>query len=406
MTEMTDKTRARIKLVALIGVISALVLLLTLLAVRTVLLNQADRSADEAIVHELDEFIAAADGPRSGQGEQFDSEAALMRGFLAQRTPEEHTVLAAVSAGETTLLDNAQDGMGRRFVQDSPVFESLLRAETASGTEKAPGFGEIRWGKVLTDQEGAFLVVHFTAAAEEEVAGILWTFTWISAAALLLVSGASWFGIGLVQQILGRRRRRHHADADQHLDPDDAEQDSGWAVTPVRPLPEEASEPTVPLNELMGGAASSGRLRRTSAASLMLRAQHQLQRQHPDHRFVLALEDCAYGAGQTADVLGTLAQTEADLDVEAVETDYLNLAAEALERAEPGTAVVLGAGRTPPEGGAGSRLRLSVSAGSPVTSSMTVPLGPEPVTPHSAPEYADHPGRPGPLAADSVLIHS
>ncbi|GAA1453010.1 hypothetical protein ACFP47_01445 [Nesterenkonia lacusekhoensis] len=413
---MTQNARTRMTLVALIGVNGALVLLLTLLTVRTVLLNQVDRSADEAIVDGVDEFIASVEGGqssedlRAGSGEQLDTEEALMREFLARRAPEEHTVLVAVSGGETILLDNSQEGMGQRFVEESPAFDSLLQADAASGAEAAPGFGEIRWGKVLTDQDGAFLVVHFTAAAEEDVADTLWTFTWISTAALLLVSAASWFGIGLVQQILGRRRRRRHDDAD-------------WMVTPVRPLPDEATEPTVPLNDLMVPAdlektaglentaglldsAGAGRLQRTSAASLMLRAQHRLQQHHPEHRFVLTLEGREHGAGHTADVLGTLAQTEAELDVEAVEAEYLNLVAEALERAELGTAVVLGAGLSPRAGGEGPRLRLSVNAGSPATSSMTVPLEPERTTPLVASARADSPSQPGALVGDSVLTHS
>ena len=42
------------------------------------------------------------------------------------------------------------------FVADPrPAFDSLLETDAASGTEEAPGFGEIRWGKVLTDQDGA-----------------------------------------------------------------------------------------------------------------------------------------------------------------------------------------------------------------------------------------------------------
>lgn len=309
---MTQNTRTRMTLVALIGVNGALVLLLTLLTVRTVLLNQVDRIADEAIVDGVDEFIASVEGGqssedlRAGSGEQLHAEEALMREFLARRAPEEHTVLVAVSGGETILLDNSQEGMGQRFVEESPAFDSLLQADAASGAEAAPGFGEIRWGKVLTDQDGAFLVVHFTAAAKEDVADTLWTFTWISTAALLVVSAASWFGTGLVQQILGRRRRRRHDDAD-------------WIVTPVRPLPDEATGPTVPLNDLMvpadlektaglEEAAERGRLERTSAASLMLRAQHRLQQHHPEHRFVLTLEGREHGAGHTADVLGTLAQ--------------------------------------------------------------------------------------------------
>lgn len=419
---MTQNARTRMRLVALIGVNGALVLLLTLLTVHTVLLNQVERSADEAIADGVDEFIASveggqnAEGVRAGSGEQAGSEDALMREFLARRTPEEHTALVAVSGEETILLDNTQEGIGQRFVEDSPAFDALLETDAASGTEEAPGFGEIRWGKVLTDQEGAFLVVHFTSAAGKDVADTLWTFTWISTTALLLVSATSWFGIGLVQQIQSRRRRRRHHDAD-------------CMVTPVRPLPDESTAPTVPLNDLMGPAdlektaglektadleeatgleeaAERGPRQRISAASLMLRAQHQLQQHHREHRFVLALEDCEYGAGQTADVLGTLAQTEVEVDVETVEAEYLDLVDAALERAEPGTTVVLGAGMSVRGAAEASRLRLSVSAGSPTTSSMTVPLGPERIPPHDAPAQPNHPAQPGALAADSVLIHS
>ena len=441
---MTENARIRMKLVALIGVSSALVLLLSLLTVRTILLNQVGRSADEAILDEVDEFIAYVDRAQigNGEGEQFDSEASLMRGFLARETPETHEMLVSVSEGETMFLDNAQNGMGQRFVEDSPEFETLLEADAASGVQDTPGFGEIRWGKVTTDQEGVFLVLHFTTPAEEEAAGIVWTFTWVSVLALLLVGAGSWSSIGLTQKILSRRRGEHYDDAGH---PDSA-QDASWNSTPARPLPEETGDPTVPLSDLMrggpvqrwesasadgasevsaaDGAAGAGAtgeseagvaepehradhdnaepgaaepdtadpaqpasLQRTSAASLVLRAQHQLQQLHPDRRFILALEDSEHGAGQTADVLGALAQIEGELDVHAVEAAYRELVDEALQQAEPGTAVVLGAGRAEGSGaeeGSTGELRLSVSAGSPETSSMTVPLTPEQISPDEA----------------------
>lgn len=411
---MTDDSRTRMKVAGLIAAGGAVVLLLSILTVRSVLLTQVDRGANQAIRDEVHEFIAYVDGAQQigdGDGEQFDSEADLMRGFLARQTPETHEMLVAVSGGETMFLDNTQDGMGQRFVEDSPEFDSLLQEDAASGVQESPGFGEIRWGKVTTDQEGAFLVLHFTTPAEEEAAGMAWTFTWVSALALLLVSACAWFSVGLLQQIRDRRGRRPE-EAGHPLQAD-------HPMPPVRPMPEHPGDPTVPLSDLLGGpvpappqhegptgleeapAEGSPSLRRTSAASLMLRIQDRLRQLHPQRRFILTLDDEHHEAGHTAEVLGALAQIEGEIDPDAVESEFLALVSAALEDAEPQSAVVLGAGRSTSDDG-GQRLRLSVSAGSPETSGMEIALDP-PETPGTPEEEAEDRTQPAGSSARAVV---
>lgn len=412
---MTDQSRTRMKMAGLVAVTGGIVLLLSILTVRSILLNQVDRDANQAILDEVQEFIAYVDGAQqigNGEGEQFDSEADLMRGFLARQTPETHEMLVAVSGEETMFLDNAQNGMGQRFVEDSPDYATIRTAETASGVQESAGFGEIRWGKVTTDQDGAFLVLHFTTPAEAEAAGTVWTFTWVSALSLLLVSTAAWFSVGLAQQIRGRR-----GDGESDVDVQ-------HSAVPARPMPDYAGDPTVPLSDLLGGPVPAApypegptqvdlpaqpgtqeehpepggetlngleqdlfeegtpdqerpsALRPIPAASLMLNLQHELQRLHPDRRFLLALEGEQHDPGHTADVLGALAQIEGEFDADAVESEFLQLVSTTLEHAEPETTVILGAGRQT-SGDGSEQLRLSVSAGSPETSSISVPLAPQ-----------------------------
>ncbi len=452
---MTDHSRTRMKVSGLVAVSGGIVLLLSILTLRSILLNQVDRGANQAILDEVHEFVAYVDGAHqigNGEGEQFDSEADLMRGFLARQTPETHEMLVAVSGGETMFLDNAQDGMGQRFVEDSAELGTILDAETASGVQETPGFGEIRWGKVTTDQEGAFLVLHFTTPAEAEAGAVIRTLAWVSALALLLVSTLAWFGTGLVQQIRSGRSgedtptssseptsKQHSPLPPQHAaTPDGGHSpqhgptesfapvrnpgESGTprastAVFPSMPMPEHPGDPTVPLSDLLGGpapeppaeapaeeaepgetpfeepaaGASAAPLRRISAASLVLHLQHELKHLHPERRFILTLEDQQHDAGHTADVLGALAQIEAELDAEAVETEFLELVSSALAEASPDAdeeagVVILGAGRD----AAGERLRLSVSAGSPHTRSMSVPLHPQQEEADEAPDSRKH----------------
>lgn len=425
---MTDQSRTRMKVAGLVAVTGGIVLLLSILTVRSILLTQVDRAANQAILDEVQEFIAYVDGAQqigNGEGEQFDSEADLMRGFLARQTPETHEMLVAVSGEETMFLDNAQNGIGQRFVEDSPDFATIRAAETASGVQESAGFGEIRWGKVTTDQDGAFLVLHFTTPAEAEAAGTVWTFTWVSALSLLLVSTTAWSAVGLVQQIRGRS------------EDDESEDTAQPSAAPARPMPDHSGDPTVPLSDLFGEPESAyprpqgitqvdlaaqpgtleeehpdpggetlnglekdlfeegtrdqdrpSALRPIPAASLMLHLQHELQRLHPDRRFILALEGEQHDPGHTADVLGALAQIEGEFNADAVKSEFLRVASSALEHAEPDTTVILGAGRRT-SGDGREELRLSASAGSPETHSMSVPLAPQQDEQEEEPRAAD-----------------
>ncbi|MDZ5077255.1 hypothetical protein [Nesterenkonia sp. HG001] len=343
----------RLKLVTWSLLISTLALGATLAAGRTVLLVEVDQQADATITQEVQAFIGFVEGSHhigNGEEEQFASEAELMRSFLARQTPESHEALIAISDGEVMLLDNARHDAGLRFAESETAMDAVLSAEASSGALHTDGFGEVRWGRVTTDQDGAFLVLHFTTPAEADVQTTTATFARLGAGSLLLVAALAW----LISRWTGTPPAQRSITAE--------------AQGPSR------SQPTPPPPDIHPQA--------TTAARLLLGVQREAAVTHPQRRFLLATEplqnpDVVEAAlrseASVVRVLGELAQIEAEVDTDAVHTGLLALVDHALgtesgrSTAPVDAAVVLTAGTVAAQQDPPSRLRLTVRSLTPQT---------------------------------------
>lgn len=370
---------SRLRVVAWSVLVAALALAVTALTVRAVLLAQVDHQADEMIAHEAASFVTFVEGADvvgNGEGEQYSSEAELMRSFLARQTPESHEALVTVSGGDVLFLDNAQHDAGRRFAESEVALQRVLDADSATGVLQTEEFGEVRWGRVTTDQGGALVVLHFTTPAEEEAAGTAATFAWAGAGSLLLVAAFSWIAWGWPPAA-----RRGQVPAPGGSAP------SAPTPTDPGPVPPGRDGPGLAINR-----------QSVSAANLLLDVQRQAAAAHPSHRILLTAAASGTGsdvggspaptegtsspgdAPPSAAVLGGLARLEAELDGDAVRAALLSLADHAVAVSPAGSAVFLTAEPLP----ASAMLRFSV-----LHAPLTPSQSPDPETGSSASVHPD-----------------
>lgn len=332
MTGTTERPAVgRWPAVTLSLIIGLLTLALTLATVRAVLLAQVEQQADETITQEVRAFISFVEGSHHiGDGEEprYADEAELMRSFLARQTPESHEALVTISAGEVMFLDNARHAAGRRFAESEAAMESVLGSEETSGTLHTDAFGEVRWGRVTTDQDGTFLVLHFTAPAQADAREVVTLMAAVGGAALLVVAVLVWLAAPrLITVQLNRPRRSTLRRLPRRLP----------RLLPGRsgPRPGRGSATSAASDLRADTGADLGshadpdtgvpdvddRPHSTTLARVVLEAQRRIRTDHPELTLRLAREgQAAYDAGsaEAAMILGELAGIEADLDAPAL----------------------------------------------------------------------------------------
>lgn len=416
----TPQAAARLKALLVGVVVAALVLTATVVAVRTILLAQVDQRADRTISHEVESFVTFVEGSAhigNGEVDQFTSEVELMRSFLTRQTPESHEALVAVSGDEVLFLDNAQHDAGRRFTESEASLQHVLQSGSSSGVVHSEDFGEVRWGRVSTDQGGAFVVLHFTTPAEDDAESIVATVAGAGAGSLLLVTTLGWV---IARWWPGGRRRRPapvtptvpgqgpDRSASTPMDPD-------IQPTDRIPAPDALTDPDARAGADAPPAADAPRRitrRPVSAANLLLGVQRGAAQAHPTRRILLAAGDATpapvmagatvmAGASQssrasdlgisparqtahpTAEVLGGLAGIEAELDVDVVRSGMVALVDHAARNSPAGTAVFLTADQVPPLNGGPGGMQLSV------LHTPEPPQTPDPETGSSVPVHPD-----------------
>lgn len=384
---------ARWRIVGWIVLTTAMTLLVVLIGVRSILMAGVDQSANEAILQEAEEFTTfVQEGVDPETAQPFEDMSALMERYLSRQTPATGETFISRAGEEIRVLDNAGGGTGRDFAAQERQVSQLMDSEETSGVLELEGYGEIRWGRVDTDQDASLLILQFVDDAKEEVEREALVLFGVAGVGLLMTAGIAWLvsgrilqpvrrigdvAAGVDSQDLSRRvpvegrddiartaqavnemldrlehsysRQRHFvAQAHHHLaGPLQSGLDSLKGVEDERALEVRRSLRSMAITlhdlELLAEAQTPGFLERSWApvAPMVHRALRRAVRQHPDRNISLT----AQRRGLMLTGVEAEAEVEnisADLDADAVRAALLQIIRNAAEHTRDGGSIRLG----------------------------------------------------------------
>lgn len=199
-----SRVSARWRIVGWIVLTVSIALMAVVVTMRSLLLGQVAHSANDGITQEVEEFRTFVDeGVDPQTAEPFTSEAALMERYLSRQTPATQEAFIAVSGDQVFFLDNAADDAGERLAADPAELESLLGAQETSGIRDTEQ-GAVRWGRVDTGDDSAFLVLQFTDPARGEVDQNVLLLIAVAGGGVLLTALIAWFAAGQILQPVRR----------------------------------------------------------------------------------------------------------------------------------------------------------------------------------------------------------
>ena len=197
---------ARWRIVGWILLTTALVLLGLGLTLRALLMTDVDRTANDDVVQELDEFRTfASEGVDPTTAEPFDSPERLLRLYLGRQIPAANEVHLGMDSARVFAVDRSADasspvdGEPYNLAEDGQLIEEIRTSTAPSGIADSP-VGPVRWGKVsINDSDSTFVIAVFTGPDRAEVDAMIRVFAWGSVAGLALTA---LFGYVVAGQIL------------------------------------------------------------------------------------------------------------------------------------------------------------------------------------------------------------
>ncbi|GLB63658.1 two-component sensor histidine kinase [Dietzia sp. NCCP-2495] len=197
---------ARWRIVGWIVLTTALVLLGLGLTLRALLMTEVDRTANDDVVQELDEFRTfASEGVDPTTAEPFDSPERLLRLYLGRQIPAANEVHLGMDSARVFAVDRSADasspvdGEPYNLAEDGQLIEEIRTSTAPSGIAESP-VGPVRWGKVsINDSDSTFVIAVFTGPDRAEVDAMIRVFAWGSVAGLALTA---LFGYVVAGQIL------------------------------------------------------------------------------------------------------------------------------------------------------------------------------------------------------------
>ncbi|NLD86273.1 MAG: HAMP domain-containing histidine kinase [Actinomycetales bacterium] len=197
---------ARWRIVGWIVLTTALVLLGLGLTLRALLMTEVDRTANDDVVQELDEFRTfASEGVDPTTAEPFDSPERLLRLYLGRQIPAANEVHLGMDSARVFAVDRSADasspvdGEPYNLAEDGQLIEEIRTSTAPSGIAGSP-VGPVRWGKVsINDSDSTFVIAVFTGPDRAEVDAMIRVFAWGSVAGLALTA---LFGYVVAGQIL------------------------------------------------------------------------------------------------------------------------------------------------------------------------------------------------------------
>lgn len=211
---------ARWRIVGWILLTTAMVLLAVGLTVRSLLLAEVDRSANDAVVQELREFETFADeGVDPVSAEPFTSADRMISVYLSRQIPASDEVLLGLVGNRVVALDRSGGDLGPyELATDERLLAEIRGSESSSGVTTTPA-GDMRWGKVPVGSGDAHLLVAvFTDQAKANADHTVRVLAAVGLGGLLLTAI---FGYLVAGQILAPIRQvREVAESIQETDLD------------------------------------------------------------------------------------------------------------------------------------------------------------------------------------------
>ncbi|MFD5869179.1 sensor histidine kinase [Corynebacterium sp. NPDC060344] len=200
-----SKFSARWRIVMWIMVLLGIVLFTIILTTRTIMLADVEASANAQVEQEAEEFRRfAVEGIDPATGEPFDTSTRLFEVFLSRQIPENDEIIAGVVDDRVMQIERGTGPEG--MAGDGPMSGGeLLRAvretDAASGILESDEHGRVHWGRVaLTGGADAdhLVVAAFTAGAREGVHHQVRVISMVAVGGLLLTLLIAWLVAGQI----------------------------------------------------------------------------------------------------------------------------------------------------------------------------------------------------------------
>ena len=221
---------ARTRILAAYGVFLIAAAVLSIVALRQVLLIRVEDQARDALEQELRELDRLlVDGRDPATGAPFASLAALFDVYFARNVPSNDEALAAFVGGDLYLSSVARFPLDRLPAESLADWEGLSaeqpgEGQSATGTfDSAVGTGYFRASRVrFGDDSGAFVVAILPAEELDEIRELLRYSIAATVAILLLASAGAWFIAGRalapVRQLTDTARSISQSDLTQRVE--------------------------------------------------------------------------------------------------------------------------------------------------------------------------------------------
>lgn len=218
---------ARLRIVGWIVLATSLGLLAVGLTIRSALLTDVARSANSDVEQEVDEFRTFADrGLDPGTGAPFADAERLLTLHLERQFVDESEVLIGFVAGAAQPVVTQAVTQDSSLAADADLVRRIVDGAPTAGTATTAD-GDFRWGKAVVaptaaSPGGAFVVAHFTGAAEAGVAEVVRRIALVCLGGLLLTAGIAYAVAGQilapVRTVRRAASRITRADLGQRID--------------------------------------------------------------------------------------------------------------------------------------------------------------------------------------------
>jgi signal transduction histidine kinase len=197
---------ARWRIAGWILLTTGLTLLALLLTMRSLLTNDVERAANQAVTQEIDEFITfTQQGVDPRTGEPFSDLAALFEVYLSRQHPDRGEALIGIAGERVLHSDNIgprlPDGDRYLLAGDRKTLDRMLDTGAASGVLDTAQ-GQVRWGKVAVGADGGepgtLIVAEFVAPDMAETTRLLTMTLLVALGGLLLTAGISYVVAGQI----------------------------------------------------------------------------------------------------------------------------------------------------------------------------------------------------------------